>query len=64
MMSRPQFVILLGFAFTAVWIAGDFSDAVLCMIGAAVFYAADAYLRGELDLEEVNQRLSQPRGRR
>ena len=58
MMSRSQFAILLGFAFTAVWIAGDLSDAVLCLVGAVVFYAVDAYLRGELDLSDANERLS------
>lgn len=58
MISRPQFAILLGFAFTAVWIAGNLGNAVLCLIGGAVFYAVDAYLRGELDLGESADRFS------
>lgn len=52
-MSRQQFATLLGFAFAAVWVAGDLGDAVLCLIGAAAFWAVDAYLRGELDSDRL-----------
>ncbi len=56
MMSRQQFAALLGFAFAAIWIATNFGDAILCLVGAAVFYAIDALLRGELDLGELTNR--------
>ena len=49
-MNRQQFAGLLGFAFTAMWVARDLSDAALCLIGAAVFWAIDAQLRGQLNL--------------
>lgn len=49
-MSRPHFASLLGFAFTAIWVTAGLGDAVLCLIGSAVFWAVDAYLRGELEL--------------
>lgn len=56
-MSQQQFAALLGFAFVAIWIASDLGDAALCLLGAAVFWAISSYLRGELDLEAVNERL-------
>lgn len=56
-MSRQQFTILLGFAFTAIWITRDLGDAVLCLVGGAIFYAIDAYLRGELDLNAIGDRV-------
>jgi hypothetical protein len=57
-MKPPQFAALLGFLFVAVWAAGDFGDAILCLIGAAVFYLVSALYQGELSLDELQQRLS------
>jgi len=41
-MNPPQLAALLGFLFVATWAALDFGDAVLCLIGAAVFYGVAA----------------------
>lgn len=56
-MSRSQFLALLGFAFVAAWIGFGFGDAILCLIGAGVFYAAGAVVQGELDLGALQSRL-------
>ncbi len=61
-MNPPQFAALIGFLFVAAWAALGFGDAVLCLIGAAVFYIATAVFRGELDLAELQQRTSSGRG--
>ncbi len=60
-MKPQQLAALLGFLFVAAWVALDFGDAVLCLIGAAVFYVITAVLRGELDLAELQQRATGPR---
>ncbi len=60
-MKPQQLAALLGFLFVAAWAALDLGDAVLCLVGAAVFYLATAFYRGELDLTELQQRASQPR---
>jgi hypothetical protein len=39
-MSSKQFAAALGFAFVTVWITLGFGWAVLCLIGALVFYVA------------------------
>ena len=62
-MNPKQLAGLLGFLFVAAWIAFGFGDAILCLIGAAVFYAATALYYGELDLGELQQRARQSRGR-
>ena len=56
-MSHQQFAALLGFAFVAVWVGPGFDAALFCLLGAAVFWAIDGLRRGELDLEEINQRI-------
>jgi hypothetical protein len=56
MMNIKQFLGLLGFLFVAAWIAFNFGYAILCLVGAGVFYAAGAVLEGELDLGEVQSR--------
>ena len=57
-MTPQQFAALLGFLFVAAWAALDFGDAILCLIGAAVFMAANAFYRGELDVAALQQRAS------
>jgi hypothetical protein len=63
-MNREQVAALLGFLFVAAWAALGFGDALLCLIGAAVFYAATAFYNGELDLTALQRRPSQPRSAR
>lgn len=57
MMNQKQMLAALGFAFTAAWIGFNFGYALLCLLGAAVFYAAGAFAQGELDLAEMQDRL-------
>ncbi len=59
-MNPQQLAGLLGFLFVAAWIAFGLGDAVLCLLGAAVFYAATAVLRGELDLAELQRLATRP----
>jgi 1,4-dihydroxy-2-naphthoate octaprenyltransferase len=60
-MTPRQFAALLGFLFTAAWIGFSLGDAILCLVGAGVFagllYTAEAFLRGDIDLGEVQSRL-------
>ncbi|MGI8412361.1 MAG: hypothetical protein ACR2QA_07675 [Solirubrobacteraceae bacterium] len=58
-MNPQQLAALLGFLFVAAWAALGLGDAVLCLIGAGVFYLVTAFYRGELDLVELQQRLPQ-----
>lgn len=60
-MKDTQFAALLGFLFAAAWAALGFGDAVLCLLGAAVFYAIVAFHAGDLDLTDL-QRRAQRRG--
>jgi hypothetical protein len=62
-MNAKQLAGLLGFLFVAAWIGFGFGDAILCLVGAAVFYFATGFYYGELDLAELQQRARQPRGR-
>ena len=55
-MTPPFFAALIGFLFVAAWAALGFGDAILCLLGAAVFYAVTAFYRGELDLAALQQR--------
>ncbi len=57
-MNPQQLAAVLGFLFVAAWAALGFGDAILCLVGAAVFYLATAMYRGELDLEALQQRTS------
>ncbi|MBB4660481.1 hypothetical protein [Conexibacter arvalis] len=62
-MNRKSFLALLGFLFVAAWIALSFGDAILCLLGAALFYAIGAVIEGEIDLGEMQSRMrSQQRG--
>lgn len=57
-MTSKHFSALLGFAFVAAWISfNDFSSALLCLLGAALFYAGGAVMQGELDLGDLQRRL-------
>jgi hypothetical protein len=56
-MSRKQFFGLLGFLFVAAWIGFNFGDAILCLLGAALFYALAALLEGEIDLGDLQSRM-------
>jgi hypothetical protein len=56
-MNLKQFLGLLGFLFVAAWIVFNFGYAVLCLVGAGVFYAIGAVLQGELDLGDVQSRI-------
>lgn len=62
MMDRKALATLLGFAFVAAWIGFGFGDAILCVIGAAVFYAVMAFVEGDLDLVEVQSRVQRRGG--
>ena len=56
-MTIKHYAAAMGFAFVAAWIAFGFGDAILCLLGAAIFAAAAAYWQGELDLGELQNRL-------
>jgi hypothetical protein len=56
-MTTKQFAAVLGFGFVATWIALSFGYAILCLVGAAVFYGAAAVFQGEVDLGELQRRL-------
>lgn len=61
-MNLKQFLGLLGFLFVAAWIVFNFGYAVLCLVGAGLFYAIGALLQGELDLGEVQSRIQRSQG--
>lgn len=54
-MKPAQLAALIGFLFVAAWVTLGFGDALLCLVGAAVFYAATAFYHGELDLSNLQQ---------
>jgi hypothetical protein len=58
-MTTRHFAALIGFAFVAAWIALNFGYALLCMIGAGAFYALAAVLEGDIDLGELQARVTQ-----
>lgn len=60
-MTRKHFGALLGFAFVAAWISFNLGYAILCLAGAGAFYLVASYLEGEVDIGELQERLS-PRG--
>ena len=63
-MTSQQFAALIGFLFVAAWAALDFGDAILCLIGAALFMLANAFYRGELDVNALQERASGYRSNR
>ncbi len=61
-MNTNTFPALLGFAFVAAWIGFGLGDAILCLLGAAIFHVAAAVREGEIDLAELQDRLSNQTG--
>jgi len=57
-MTPKQFAAVLGFAFVAAIIGFNFGYAILCLLGAGVGYAAGSFLQGELDIGDIQSRLS------
>ena len=57
MISSKHYLGLLGFLFVAAWIGFGFGDAILCLLGAAIFYVAGGVLQGEIDLADVQSRV-------
>jgi len=60
MTTRPL-ATALGFAFVAAWIGFGLGNAILCLIGAAVFHFAAGVRAGEIDLAELQDRFGAPR---
>lgn len=58
-MKQSQFAALLGFLFVAAWAGLGFGEAILCLLGAVIFYALAAFRAGELDLSELQQKAQQ-----
>ena len=58
MLDRKQFGALLGFLFVAAWIAFNFGYAVLCLVGAGVFYFVASYLEGDVDMADLQSRFA------
>lgn len=58
-MTNRHFAALLGFAFVAAWIALNLGYAMLCLLGAGAFYAIAAVLEGDIDLGELQSRVTQ-----
>jgi hypothetical protein len=58
-MNTRHLAALLGFGFVAAWIALNFGYALLCLIGAGVFYSLAAVMEGEIDLGELQSRVTQ-----
>jgi hypothetical protein len=58
---------LLGFAFIAACIGFDIPSAVLCLLGALVFRVGAGLVSGELELDDLRERVDaarSPRGSR
>ncbi len=58
MITTKHFAAALGFAFVAVWIGTNVGYALLCLLGAAVFYILAELFEGEIDLGELQARFS------
>ena len=57
LMNDQRFAALLGFAFAAAWVGFGFGEAVLCLVGAAAFYAVARFMAGELEMGDVRERV-------
>ena len=62
MIALKHYLGLLGFLFVAAWLAFNFGYAILCLVGAAVFYAIGAFLQGEFDMSDVQSRMQRSQG--
>ena len=62
MITVKHYLGLLGFLFVAAWVAFDFGRAVLCLVGAVIFYLIGEVVQGELDLGEMQARIRRPPG--
>jgi hypothetical protein len=58
MNDKRQMAAVAGFAFVAAWIGFSFGEALLCLLGAVVFWLAAGVLDGKVDLGELQSRLS------
>jgi hypothetical protein len=58
MIEKRQLAAIAGFAFVAAWIGFSFGEALLCLLGAAVFWLVAGVLEGKVDLGELQGRLS------
>ncbi|MDO9356449.1 MAG: hypothetical protein Q7T55_22315 [Solirubrobacteraceae bacterium] len=47
---------ILGFAFVAVTFAENLGLAILCLVGAAIFHLVAALYRGDVSLEDLQDR--------
>lgn len=57
-MTDRRLAAALGFAFVAAWIAFNLGYALLCLLGAAIFWVAASVLDGNLDLGELQARVT------
>jgi hypothetical protein len=60
--TQKHIAAAFGFAFVAAWIGFGFGYAILCLVGAGAFYLGASFLQGELDLNEIQDRLRTPSG--
>lgn len=58
MIDKRHLAAAAGFAFVAAWIGFSFGEALLCLLGAAVFWLAAGVLDGKVDLGELQSRFS------
>jgi hypothetical protein len=58
MIDKRHLAAVAGFAFVAAWIGFSFGQALLCLLGAAMFWTAAGVLEGKVDLGELQSRLS------
>lgn len=61
-MTQKQYLGLIGFAFVASWVAFGLGYAILCLLGAGLFYAAGGIVQGEIDLGDLQDRIRAVRG--
>ena len=60
MITLKHYLALMGFLFVAAWIGFNFGQAILCLVGAVVFYLIGEVVQGELDLGEMQARIRRP----
>lgn len=61
MNDNRRFAAAAGFAFVAAWIGFGLGYALLCLVGAALFYAAVTVFEGDIDLGELQDRFTADR---